>query len=92
MAQASTSGQALQLTDVAHGEQTGWRRGADLIQALPYYDGLSPEEKLAADALIEEEVRPWRDARASIMRRPASPRAGAPARRCDAAKRSRRTT
>lgn len=47
----------LALTDVAHGEQKGWRRNTHLVDALPYVDGLSPAEKAAVDKLIEEEVR-----------------------------------
>ena len=49
---------ALQLTDVVHGEQKGWRRHQHLVDALPYVDGLTPAEKQAVDKLIEEEVRP----------------------------------
>lgn len=49
--------QPLALTDVAHGEQKGWRRHTQLVDALPYVDGLSPAEKAAVDKLIEEEVR-----------------------------------
>ena len=51
----------LQLTDVAHGEQKGWRRSQHLVDSLPYVDGLTPQEKAAVDKLIEEEVRgpPW---------------------------------
>jgi hypothetical protein len=48
--------QALALANSAHGEQTGWRRNQDVIDALPYIDSLTPEEKHAVDALIEEEV------------------------------------
>lgn len=47
----------LALTDVAHGEQKGWRRNSHLVDSLPYVDGLSPAEKAAVDKLIEEEVR-----------------------------------
>lgn len=47
----------LQLTDVAHGEQRGWRRSQHLVDSLPYVDGLTPQEKAAVDKLIEEEVR-----------------------------------
>lgn len=49
--------QPLALTDVAHGEQKGWRRHTQLVDALPYVDGLSPAEKAAVDKLIEEEMR-----------------------------------
>ena len=51
------SAKPLALTDVAHGEQKGWRRGQHLVDALPYVDGLTPAEKQAVDKLIEEEVR-----------------------------------
>ncbi|PRW44378.1 pre-mRNA-splicing factor SPF27-like protein isoform A [Chlorella sorokiniana] len=47
----------LQLTDVAHGEQKGWRRSQHLVDSLPYVDGLTPQEKAAVDKLIEEEMR-----------------------------------
>lgn len=47
----------LQLADVAHGEQKGWRRSQHLVDSLPYVDGLTPQEKAAVDKLIEEEVR-----------------------------------
>ena len=50
--------QSLQLTDIGCTEATGWRRNQDLITALPYVDLITDEEKLAVDALIEEEVRP----------------------------------
>lgn len=49
--------QPLQLTDVAHGEQKGWRRHQELVDSLPYIDSMSQAEKAAVDALIEEEVR-----------------------------------
>ncbi|KAL4428227.1 hypothetical protein ABPG75_002316 [Micractinium tetrahymenae] len=49
--------QPLALADVAHGEQKGWRRHTQLVDALPYVDGLSPAEKAAVDKLIEEEMR-----------------------------------
>ncbi|KAI7836667.1 hypothetical protein COHA_009443 [Chlorella ohadii] len=47
----------LQLTDVAHGEQKGWRRSQHLVDSLPYVDGLTPQEKAAVDKMIEEEMR-----------------------------------
>lgn len=47
----------LALAATAYGEQTGWRKGQELIDALPYVDALTPEEKQAVDRLIEEEVR-----------------------------------
>jgi pre-mRNA-splicing factor SPF27 len=56
----------LVLTDAAHTEQKGWRRGQHLVDSLPYVDSLTPTEKAAVDKLIEEEVR-------SPARRPASP-------------------
>lgn len=46
----------LALTSTAHAEQAGWRKGQDLMDALPYVDALTPEEKQAVDRLIEEEV------------------------------------
>lgn len=54
---------ALQLTDVAHGEQKGWRRNSHLVDSLPYVDSLAPAEKAAVDKLIEEEVRRGADGR-----------------------------
>jgi hypothetical protein len=51
------SDQVLAIESGAHAEKTGWRRNQDLIDALPYVDGLTPQEKQAVDALIEEEVR-----------------------------------
>lgn len=50
--------QSLQLTEIRYTEATGWRRNQDLITALPYVDLITDQEKLAVDALIEEEVRP----------------------------------
>lgn len=34
----------------------GWRKNEDLIDALPYVDPLTPEDKRAVEKLIEEEV------------------------------------
>jgi len=62
----------LQLTDVAHGEQKGWRRSQHLVDSLPYVDGLTPQEKAAVDKMIEEEVR---DRGAAALRRPGAPSA-----------------
>ena len=47
----------LALTDAAHTEQKGWRRGQHLVDSLPYVDSLTPAEKAAVDKLIEAEVR-----------------------------------
>ncbi len=47
----------LALPAAAQGEETGWRRRQDLVDALPYVDSLTAEEKAAADALIEAEMR-----------------------------------
>ena len=47
----------LALEFTAHGQSAGWRRGEDLIDALPYIDTLPPEAKKQVDALIEEELR-----------------------------------
>lgn len=52
------SSTVLALTDVAHGEETGWRRGQHLIDALPYIDTLTPESKAEVESLIKEEVSP----------------------------------
>jgi pre-mRNA-splicing factor SPF27 len=46
----------LALTDVAHGEQKGWRRNQHLVDSLPYVDAISDAEKKAVVKLIEEEV------------------------------------
>lgn len=48
--------QPIAIASHAHAEQKGWRRNQDLVDALPYIDTLSPEEKQRVDALIEEEV------------------------------------
>lgn len=49
--------QTLALDAVAHGEETGWRKGEYLIDALAYIDPLTKEEKAKVDALIMEEVK-----------------------------------
>lgn len=49
--------QPLAIQQQAHAEQKGWRRNQDLIDALPYVDTLSPEEKQRVESLIEDEVR-----------------------------------
>ena len=38
------------------GQAEGWRRHEDIIDALPYVDTLSAEEKARVDVLIKEEV------------------------------------
>ena len=50
------SGQPLALANEAFADQKGWRKGADLIDALPYIDELKPGEKEAVMRIIEEEV------------------------------------
>ena len=40
-----------------HGQAAGWRKGEDIIDALPYIDPLAPEAKKVVDALIEEELK-----------------------------------
>jgi len=47
----------LALTLGSHAEQTGWRRNQDLIDALPYVDDVTPEQKKEIQGMIEEEVR-----------------------------------
>lgn len=47
---------ALRLDYAGHGQASGWRRGEDLIDALPYIDPLTPEVKKQVDRLIEEEL------------------------------------
>jgi hypothetical protein len=49
--------QPLRIAAFAQGDATGWRRGQDLIDALPYLDDISAAEKQQVDALIEEEMR-----------------------------------
>lgn len=48
--------QPLALDSVPAGQGAGWRKGQDLIDALPYVDRLTPEEKQRVDRLIQEEV------------------------------------
>ena len=48
---------ALALDYTAHGQAAGWRRGEDLIDALPYIDPLTPEMKKQVDQMIEEELK-----------------------------------
>ena len=50
------SGQPLALANEAFAEQKGWRRREELIDSLPYIDGLEPGEKEAVMRLVEEEV------------------------------------
>ena len=38
------------------GQAAGWRKHEDIIDALPYVDTLSTEEKARVDELIREEV------------------------------------
>ncbi|KAK9806831.1 hypothetical protein WJX72_004086 [[Myrmecia] bisecta] len=49
--------QPLALDSAPAGEAAGWRRGEELIDALPYTDALSAEEKQAVDQLIQEELK-----------------------------------
>lgn len=48
--------QPLALDSAAVGEAAGWRRHEDLIDALPYVDTMSPEEKQKVDRMIQGEV------------------------------------
>lgn len=41
----------------AFSEGKGWRRGQHLVDALPYIDSLTADEKAVVDRMIEEEVR-----------------------------------
>ena len=54
--------QLLALDSAPAGQAAGWRKGQDLIDALPYVDRLTPEEKQRVDRLIQEEVRTARGA------------------------------
>lgn len=49
--------QPLALDSAPAGQASGWRKGQDLIDALPYVDRLTPEEKQRVDKLIQEEMR-----------------------------------
>jgi len=49
--------QPLALTNESFAAQKGWRRNQELVDALPYIDGLQASEKDAVNALIEKEVR-----------------------------------
>jgi pre-mRNA-splicing factor SPF27 len=49
--------QPLALDSAAYGQASGWRKGEDLIDALPYIDPLTPDIKKQVEALIEEEMR-----------------------------------
>lgn len=51
------SGAPLALPAEAFGEETGWRRRQHLVDALPYVDHITDEEREAAEKLIKEEVR-----------------------------------
>mmetsp|Transcript_19379 Transcript_19379/g.41933 ORF Transcript_19379/g.41933 Transcript_19379/m.41933 type:complete len:260 (+) Transcript_19379:104-883(+) len=53
---ASSSKQPLALDFHAHGQAWGWRKGEDLIDALPYVDTYEGNVKQQVDALIEEEM------------------------------------
>lgn len=48
--------QPLALDSAPAGQAAGWRKGEHLIDALPYVDRLTPEEKINVDRLIQEEV------------------------------------
>jgi len=50
------SGQPLALPSEAFAEQKGWRKREELVDSLPYFDGLEPGEKEAVMRLVEEEV------------------------------------
>lgn len=50
------SGQPLALASEAFVEQKGWRRKEELVDSLPYIDGLEAGEKEAVMRLVEEEV------------------------------------
>ncbi|KAH7622113.1 putative Pre-mRNA-splicing factor SPF27-like protein [Nannochloris sp. 'desiccata'] len=51
------SGQPLALASEAFVEQKGWRRKEELVDSLPYIDGLEAGEKEAVMRLVEEEAR-----------------------------------
>lgn len=48
--------QPLALEYEVRGQGSGWRKGQELIDALPYIDLLSPEVKRKVEQLIEEEL------------------------------------
>ncbi|KAL6779927.1 hypothetical protein ACKKBG_A14340 [Auxenochlorella protothecoides x Auxenochlorella symbiontica] len=48
--------QPLAISDTAHGAEIGWRRGQDLITALPYVDALTAESRAAVERLVQEEL------------------------------------
>jgi len=50
------NGQPLALAGEAFAEQEGWRRREELVDSLPYIDGLEAGEKEAVMRLVEEEV------------------------------------
>lgn len=56
---SSKMSETLAIESAPLGEQTGWRSGQDLIDALPYIDTLSVEMKDEVDRLVNEEVKPW---------------------------------
>ena len=47
----------LALTSQAHDDQKGRRRNQQFIDALPYVDEITPEERQVVDRLIHEELR-----------------------------------
>lgn len=49
--------QLLALDSAPAGQAAGWRKGENLIDALPYVDVLTPEEKVNVDRLIQEEMK-----------------------------------
>mmetsp|Transcript_18191 Transcript_18191/g.54664 ORF Transcript_18191/g.54664 Transcript_18191/m.54664 type:complete len:310 (+) Transcript_18191:390-1319(+) len=49
--------QPLALDSAPAGQAPGWRRHEDLIDALPYVDAMTPEEKQKVDRLIQEEMK-----------------------------------
>ncbi|GMH35039.1 hypothetical protein BSKO_02907 [Bryopsis sp. KO-2023] len=50
-------GEPMAIDSAAYGEQSGWRAGQDLIDALPYIDTLSPEMRDEVDRLVQEEMQ-----------------------------------
>lgn len=49
--------QVLALDNAPLGQAAGWRKGENLIDALPYVDRLTPGEKLSVDRLLQEEMK-----------------------------------